>query len=70
MKSKYLYVTEKGLAALAAIEAGMIQQNDNGDYDTAVFELFWEKYQEKRRANASITRRPALLEQWLTRRLR
>lgn len=41
-----LAVTDKGAALLAAIEAGLIPETDDG-HDIEAFEEFWEIYSEK-----------------------
>lgn len=43
---KAVAVTDKGVALLAAIEAGLVPQAEDG-YDIEPFEKFWEIYSEK-----------------------
>lgn len=43
---KAVAVTDKGIALLAAIEAGLIPKTED-KYDTEPFEKFWEIYSEK-----------------------
>lgn len=42
-----IHLSDKGIALLAAIEAGICPKIENGGHDIATFELFWEIYQEK-----------------------
>lgn len=38
-----VHVTPKGLAVVAAIDAGLVEETDDG-YNTDKFELFWQAY--------------------------
>ena len=42
--------TEKGLALIAAIEVGAITDK-KGVYDTAIFDKFWDKFEDLRLEN-------------------
>lgn len=41
-----VFITDKGAAVLAAIDAGLIPETEGG-YDIGAFEKFWELYSEK-----------------------
>lgn len=43
---KELRITAKGLAYLAAMNAGVIPRNDQGSWDGEAFNRFWEELKE------------------------
>lgn len=43
MKKESFTITPKGIAVLAAIDAGLCPEVDGG-YDTEAFEKFWQQY--------------------------
>lgn len=47
-------VTDKGIALLAAIEAGLLPPQTEEGWDISGFEKFWEIYSEKSRASQEI----------------
>lgn len=46
MSESVPFVTDKGTALLAAIDAGLLPETEDG-HDTGAFEKFWDIYSEK-----------------------
>ena len=43
-----MYLTEKALALLSAVEAGLVREDENGNIDDETFQLFWENFSLRR----------------------
>lgn len=40
----YIKVTPKACALIAAVNAGLVKETENGDYDIEAFEAFWAEF--------------------------
>ncbi len=49
-----LFLTEKAMALLAAIEAGFLQEDKDGNIDDEAFQVFWDDFTLRRDLKSSL----------------